>query len=172
MVETTPNIAEQINHLISAHTKSTKADLETLVKKILAKADKAEVEKVRANLYKKPAADASATPAATDPQLPDLSLIWPTIMGIQTGWTTGFAALLPHSSPQLVSDLALGLAVITVCNNYIDLGDSNYNPWFFPSIILFSDTFGNTSNTRFNNTRSNNTPARPMIRRLLSCLSL
>ena len=151
MVETTPNIAEQINHLISAHTKSTKADLEALVRKILAKADKAEVEKVRANLYKKPAADASATlatatPAATDPQLPDLSLIWPTIMGIQTGWTTGFAALLPHSSPQLVSDLALGLAVITVCNNYIDLGDSNYNPWFFPSIILFSDTFGNTSN--------------------------
>jgi hypothetical protein len=149
MAETTPTAAEQINHLIAAHVKSTRAALEALVKKIVA-TDKAEVEKVRATLYKTPTADEHATPAitpaATDPQLPDLSLIWPTIMGVRAGWTTGFAAQLPHSSPQLVSDLALGLAVITICTNFINLGYSIYNPWFYPSIVLFSDTLGNTAN--------------------------
>ncbi len=143
MPETRLTAAEQINQLIASHGAPGSCQVEATVKKLLATAGPAELEKARASLYRKPN---TVVPDATDPQLPDLSLIWPTIIGVHAGWTTGFAPLLPNSSPQLVSDLALGLAVIVICNSYITQGYSNYNPWFYPSVILFADATSNVAN--------------------------
>jgi mannan endo-1,4-beta-mannosidase len=149
MAEMIPNKAEQLQALIQSDGKFNRAELEALVKQRMAEADETELGKVRANLFRKPVA-ASATPAVEPatayPPLPDLSLIWPTITGVYTGWRTGFATLIPHSSPQVVSDLALGLAVFTVCNSYLAQGPGNTNPWFYPSIALFGDVSANFQN--------------------------